>query len=293
MERHEMEAFLTLAEELHFRRTSERLGLAQGRVSQTIRKLERRIGVPLFERTSRKVTLTAVGARLRDELLPAFQQMQRALAEASASASEVNGVLRVGYSSPMAAALILDAADRLGARHPGLEVQIQEVQLADPFGPIRSEQVNVQVTELPVEESDLVVDRILFSEERRILVNRDDPLARRGELTLEDLASTTLISFAGMPSYMQDYHYPRSTPAGLPIPRREASFWQEALAMVGAGRGVTFACARAEAYYARQDTAWLPFPHFPHIDYGLIWPRNAHTARVQAFARTITEAAGG
>ncbi|MFC9640896.1 LysR family transcriptional regulator [Streptomyces mirabilis] len=62
MERHEIEAFLTLADELHFRRTSERLGLAQGRVSQTIKKLERRIGVPLFERTSRRVTLTPAGS---------------------------------------------------------------------------------------------------------------------------------------------------------------------------------------------------------------------------------------
>lgn len=43
MERHEIEAFLVLAEELHFRRTAERLGLAQGRVSQTIKKLEGRL----------------------------------------------------------------------------------------------------------------------------------------------------------------------------------------------------------------------------------------------------------
>ncbi|MFD8980548.1 LysR family transcriptional regulator [Streptomyces sp. NPDC059564] len=288
MERHEMEAFLTLAEELHFRRTSERLGLAQGRVSQTIQKLERRIGAPLFERTSRRVSLTAVGAQLRDDLLPAYRQMQRALADATASVKAVSGVLRVGYSSPMAAALILDAADRLTARYPDLEVQIQEIQLADPFGPIRGDQVQVQITELPVDEPDLVVDRILFSEERKLLVNRDHPLARSSEVTLEDLADTTLISFAGMPLYMEDYHYPRLTPSGRPIPRKEAAFWQEALVMVGAGKGVTFACARAEEYYARQDTVWLPFPHFPRIDYGIIWPRNGNTARVQAFVGGIT-----
>lgn len=286
-----MEAFLTLAEELHFRRTSERLGLAQGRVSQTIQKLERRIGAALFERTSRKVTLTAVGAQLRDDLLPAYQQMQRALADAAASVNAVGGTLRVGYSSPMAAALILDAADRLTARHPELEVQIQEIQLADPFGPVRGDQVHVQVTELPVDEPDLVVEQVLFSEERKLLVNRDHPLARAPEVTLEDLADTTLISFAGMPRYMRDYHYPRLTPSGRPIPSREAAYWQEALVMVGAGKGVTFACARAEEYYARQDTVWLPFPHFPRIDYGVIRPRNGNTARVQAFVRDITDPA--
>ncbi|UFS93599.1 LysR family transcriptional regulator [Nocardia huaxiensis] len=76
---HEIEAFLTLAEELHFRRTSERLGLAQGRVSQTIRKLERRIGVPLFERSSRQVALTPTGRQLHADLAPAYQAVQRAI----------------------------------------------------------------------------------------------------------------------------------------------------------------------------------------------------------------------
>ena len=57
LERHELEAFLTLAEELHFGRTAERLRVSTARISQTIAKLERRIGVPLFNRTSRRVVL--------------------------------------------------------------------------------------------------------------------------------------------------------------------------------------------------------------------------------------------
>ncbi|MGP3919257.1 LysR family transcriptional regulator [Nonomuraea sp. 10N515B] len=53
LERPEIEVFLTLAEELHFGRTGERLRISTGSVSQTIKKLERMIGAPLFERTSR------------------------------------------------------------------------------------------------------------------------------------------------------------------------------------------------------------------------------------------------
>ncbi|WP_316522109.1 helix-turn-helix domain-containing protein [Kitasatospora brasiliensis] len=55
LERVEAEVFLALAEELHFGRTAERLHLTTGRVSQVVRKLERRIGGPLFDRTSRSV----------------------------------------------------------------------------------------------------------------------------------------------------------------------------------------------------------------------------------------------
>ncbi len=62
--RQELESFLVLAEELHFGRTAERLRVSTAQVSQTIRKLERRIGVPLFTSTSRRVELTPVGRQL-------------------------------------------------------------------------------------------------------------------------------------------------------------------------------------------------------------------------------------
>jgi DNA-binding transcriptional LysR family regulator len=71
MELREIEIFLALAEELHFSRTAERLHVSQARISQTIKKLERQVGAPLFDRTSRSVAPTPIGARLRDDLAPA------------------------------------------------------------------------------------------------------------------------------------------------------------------------------------------------------------------------------
>jgi DNA-binding transcriptional LysR family regulator len=66
--RHELEAFLTLAEELHFGRTAARLHVSTARISQTIRSLELRVGVRLFERTSRRVSLLPVGQQLLEDL---------------------------------------------------------------------------------------------------------------------------------------------------------------------------------------------------------------------------------
>ncbi|MGK5637579.1 LysR family transcriptional regulator [Streptomyces sp. URMC 126] len=287
-----MEAFLTLAEELHFRRTTERLGLAQGRVSQTIRRLERRIGAPLFERTSRKVALTPVGEQLRDDLLPAYRQIQRAVARATAAARGAREALRVGYSSPMAADFVLGAADRFAAHRPDVEVRIQEIQLSDPLGPIRSGQVHLQVTELPVVEDDLAVGPALIAEDRRLLAHHEHPFTRCPAVTLEDLAAATLITFtAATPPYWQEYHFPRRTPSGLPVPHFAARHWQEALAMVGAGKGVTFASARAEQYHGRPDIVWLPFPHLPRIEYAPIWPRAGSSSLVRAFLRTLVEGA--
>ncbi|MER7000878.1 LysR family transcriptional regulator [Streptomyces sp. NPDC000410] len=288
MERHEIEAFLTLAEELHFRRATERIGAAPGRVSQIIQKLERKIGAPLFERTSRRVSLTPLGADLRDELLPAHEQVQRAIAKAVAAGRDQRRVLRVGYSSPMAADLVLKAAERFRGSYPESTVQIHEIQLADPLGPIRSGQVHMQLTELPVREPDLTVGPVLFTEERRLMVPRGHRLAAYESVGLEDLADATVITFTGsIPTYWVDYHYPTQTPLGRPIARVEAGYWQEALSMVGAGRGVTFACARAEQYYSRPDTVWIPYRDGPLIEYAVIQPKAGLTSHAETFLRLL------
>jgi len=163
-EKHELEAFLVLAEELHFGRTAERLRRSQARVSQTIKKLERRIGAPLFERTSRRVALTPLGARLRDDLRPLYEGMDDAVARAVAAARGVDGVLRVGFlgSGALTAAIL----STFRARHPGCQVRMRETHFADPLGPLRSGEVDVLITRLPVDEPDLTVGPVVLSEPR-------------------------------------------------------------------------------------------------------------------------------
>src|SRR5258708_947955 len=85
IELRELRLFLVLAEELHFGRTAERLGLTTSRASQALRALERKLGGRrLFDRTSRVVTLTAAGHALHDELAPIVTGLDNTLTRARA-----------------------------------------------------------------------------------------------------------------------------------------------------------------------------------------------------------------
>ncbi|MGP3974264.1 LysR family transcriptional regulator [Streptomyces sp. 8N114] len=289
MERQELEAFLALAEELHFGRTASRLGLSAGRVSQVIQTLERRVGVPLFERTSRRVILTPVGERLRDDLLPARRIIDGALARAVAAGRGITGTLRIGYSSSMAANLLLKAIETFRTTYPDCDVTIQEIQLSDPYGPLRSEQVHLQVTELPVDEPDLVAGPVLYSSERALMVPSAHPLARREAVSLEDLAHETLLTIGGAaPQHWLDYNFPRRTPSGHPIPQGHAAIsWQEIPFLVAAGKGVSLACTDAEPHYSTPGVTWLPIQEPLPCRFAPIWPKHGTTSRVRAFLETL------
>jgi DNA-binding transcriptional LysR family regulator len=110
VEQRDIEIFLTLAEELHFGRTAERPHVSTARVSQTIKKLERRIGAALFERTSRHVALTPIGRRLDDDLRPAYEQIREGIGRAIASGRGIEWRL----SGPRCA-----GATQRGPRPPG------------------------------------------------------------------------------------------------------------------------------------------------------------------------------
>src|SRR3954468_5989986 len=96
IELREIRVFLALADELHFRRTADRLGLTQSRVSQSLRSLEHKLGVELIHRTSRRVTLSPAGERFREEIRGAYAELVGALRQTHNVAVAVAGELRLG-----------------------------------------------------------------------------------------------------------------------------------------------------------------------------------------------------
>ena len=140
LERHEIEAFITLAEELHFGRTAERLHVSTARVSQAIKRMELRVGVPLFERTSRRVELTDAGrvAGRGRARVAADHRRRRTAGGRGPARGRVRG--RGGRA----------AAGRRGLRRSDAEVRIREAQLGDVLPWLRDGTVDVVLSVLPV-----------------------------------------------------------------------------------------------------------------------------------------------
>ncbi|MFH8607828.1 LysR family transcriptional regulator [Streptomyces sp. NPDC018029] len=291
MERDELECFLLLAEELHFGRTAERMRLSRARVSQLVQRLERRVGAPLFVRTSRRVALTSLGRQLRADLEPHHRAIEDALARAVATARGIDSVLHVGFDNPLTGEIVMRTTEALRVSHPGLAVEVCEVPLGDPYGQLRKGEFDVQLTEFPVREEDLRGGSVLLAEGRVLALPASHPLAARASVTLEDLADVPLLTIAGeVPDYWLDHHVPSTTPSGRPIGRGPGvTNMQEALTLVAGGKGALLAPAHTATYFARPRIAYVPLTDAAPTGYGLVWRRDQETGAVAAFARTARE----
>ncbi len=94
-----MATFVAVAEAKGFRAAGERLGVSHSAVSQTVRRLEEKLGVPLVRRTTRSVHLTEAGERLYASLRPALDEVRAAIAALGELGNELRGTLRVHTSS--------------------------------------------------------------------------------------------------------------------------------------------------------------------------------------------------
>ncbi|MFB4315201.1 LysR family transcriptional regulator [Actinomadura sp. 21ATH] len=290
MELRDIEIFLTLAEELHFGRTAERLHVSQARVSQAVRKQERRLGVVLFDRTSRRVTLTPVGRRLREDLQQAVDLLQAGLARAEAAGLGAGRTLRLGVFGHAGHELrpLLDA---FRARHPGVDVQLAEINGSAPFTALRTGENDVNVLWLPVAEPDLTVGPTVLTGGRVLAVAADHPLAARGTASLEDLADASVVDLGpDAPGYWVESMIPARTPGGRRIPRGPIGrTFHEILSLVATGRCVHPLGEIAARYNSPPGIVFLPITDAPAMRWALTWRSTADGPVIRALAQTAAD----
>lgn len=216
--------------------------------------------------------MTPVGRQLRDDLLPAYERMLRAVADAAAAYADISGTVRVGFTAPWSGELLNRAGDALSGRYPCCAVELLDVTYNAAIAALREKRVDLLVAEPPVEECDVVVGPVLFSERRALVVPTGHPLARRRTVSLEDLAVLPLVTASGVSKTFHEALFPSRTPGGRPIEHGPtAGGWQGVLSLVGAGKGATVATVAAGRYHVRPDIAYIPIDGAEPIGYALMW----------------------
>jgi DNA-binding transcriptional LysR family regulator len=243
----QVRAFLCVAEELHFGRAAERLAMTQPALSRTIRDLEAAIAVALFERSTRRVRLTAAGEAFRAECRLAVGHLQLAANAAKSAAQGRSGRLRVAYMDFAINGRLPQILQAFRATVPGVSVDLEYLPTASQQVALLEGRIDIgfmigpfeahRIANLPVDQDDFVA-----------LLPEGHPLAARETLRLADLAQEPFVigaeeTFSSFRTRLFDLCHR----AGFfPEVVQEASNSSGIFGLVAAGAGITVyaGCAR-------------------------------------------------
>jgi LysR family transcriptional regulator, benzoate and cis,cis-muconate-responsive activator of ben and cat genes len=255
----QIDCFLAVATDLHFGKAAERLSLAQSSVSEAIRSLEHEVGGQLFVRTSRRVQLTQLGAKLRLGVEPAALVLRATLEDCRKSALGQANRLRIGFLGGGLYELTLPFVRHLKSKFH-IDVEWVELSLLDQFEAVATGKVDAAFCRLPLSHDGLVQCTVLFEDKRKLVVPADHRLARRSLIGPEELAQETL------PTLPDDHqlgawaavHFPDLTPSGRPIAKGPVvTTVRECLAVVESGEAVCIFNGRAEHYYSNPGIKYI------------------------------------
>lgn len=292
IELREIRVFLVLAEELHFGRTATRLTLTQSRVSQSLRGFERKLGVRLFDRTSRRVALTPAGERLRGAIGEHYDGLTGVLRTTSAAAQP--SPLRLGADNATSVGVrLLAAIDDYEAEAPGRAVRVVELSAADLLGALRRDAVDLVIARLPVDAPDLIVGPTMEHEDRLLAVARDHPLAGRPEVTVDAIAAYDVGWTDGVFPTTSEAFFPSRSPAGRPIRHVRLGIDDISALIVTIARGkiVHPTISSFATHHGHPGIVYVPIVDLPPARAALVWRRDAARPALRAFVDVARRAA--
>jgi DNA-binding transcriptional LysR family regulator len=154
---HELSAFIAVVEAGGFSAAARRTGDSQPAISKAIGALEKRLGVTLFNRSTRSVTLTDQGQRYYDRTKPLVDELDDADGEVTSNTLEVSGLIRISVAATFGRLHVLPLIPDLLAQNPGLEV---DLILSDFVRDMVEDRIDLAIRVGRVDLPDAVVRRV-------------------------------------------------------------------------------------------------------------------------------------
>ncbi|MEV0388838.1 LysR family transcriptional regulator [Nonomuraea sp. NPDC050643] len=277
LETRELRYFVAVAEELHFGRAAERLGMAQPPLSRAIQRLERRLGVTLLERNRRGVTLTGAGEVLLHE--------GRATLDAAAAAA--NRTRRTAAPGNRLVLAVKSGADHellqkllhaYAAEPDAAEVEVLLCGIGEQPRLLRDGRADAALVHRPF---DLVAgfdSEELLTEGQVAIVPAGHPLAARASISMAEVGNVPDLPLARWPRH--DGTYP-------PGPGPEVRDQSQLAQLIALGHTMVVIPVSSRAWLWT-DHAAVPVIDAPLVTTLIVWPAHSRSLTLAGLIRTAT-----
>ncbi|WUW20444.1 LysR family transcriptional regulator [Streptomyces sp. NBC_01463] len=280
METRELRYFVAVAEELHFGRAAQRLGIAQPPLSRAIQRLERRLGASLLDRTSRTVTLTEAGSVLLTEgraALDAVDAAERRTRRAALSVTGRPGLVLVTKASA-SSELLAELLAAYAAEPDAVPVDVILCGPAEQERQLREGRADVALLHRPFDSTTGFHTEELGTEGQVAVLPAGHPLTARAHVRMADITGLPGLPLPRWPASDGSY------PAG-PGPRVRDHAQLLQLVALGRACAVSPESCRAQLH---ADLAAVPVLDAPAVTTVIAWPPHSRSRAVADLVRTAT-----
>lgn len=193
MDLRQLEAFVAVAEELHFSRAADRLQMSQSPLSQRIKGLEAELGVRLLDRTNRRVALTDAGQTVLREARATLRAAEATRRAAERARDGETGLLRLGFVASAAFLQLPDLLRSVHARAPDVRIELRRLDSAAQLEALEADEIDLGIARSVPAERDEVRTRPLPAEPLLVVLPSDHRLAGSRSVALAALATDTWI----------------------------------------------------------------------------------------------------
>ena len=185
--------FLTVAKEQNFTKAAEQLHITQPTLSRQMTALEEDLGVMLFVRGGRSVTLTDEGILLKRRALEILELEEKTLEELGGREKPVTGTVTVGCGEFAAVETLAQICDTYRKKYPGVQIRLHTATADSVYEMMNRGLVDIGLFMEPVDTQEMDYIRIVDSDSWVVGMRPDDPLAEKNRIEKADLLDKPLI----------------------------------------------------------------------------------------------------
>jgi len=293
MELRQLKYFIAVAEELNFTRAAERCHIAQPPLSQQIKKLEEELGVLLFHRTNRIVTLTEEGKSFLTVARESLRNLEEGVKTVRSIARGETGRLRVGYLNSAIQTRFPEALTAFRKQHPGITLEMKENESRNQKEALRAGSLDVGLCHHNASDARTLNSRIFLVDTYYLAVHETHPLAVRKSVGWRDLDNELFIMFS-RENYPNAYERTLTRFRTLDIrPKiiQDANTHQAKLSLIAAGMGMGFIPERMKQVRPACVT-FLPFDwdgNEQHSSIKIAWKKGEISTPLRYFLTIIAD----
>jgi DNA-binding transcriptional LysR family regulator len=245
MELRQLRYFLAVADELHFGRAAERLRMSQPPLSVQVSRLEDELGTSLFERTTRRVSLTPAGQHLQTRAHSILDEVDAVREEMRDFADGLSGRLSAGFVSSANYTVLPGVVQLFRARRSNVTLDLHPLTSGQQIEALRAGTLDVGIVrdEIPGNSgsSPELTSEVVFEELLVACLPVDHPLAQQSEVTSGEIIDVPMITYPRslMPGYVDRVAAVLDAPLGAVRVVEEVVHQETALGFVAAGVGTS------------------------------------------------------